>query len=195
MQVVRLSALLTGRLYPRKDSWYSFMLEAESTRRATMRPEKLRHWKIPVTPSGIELPTFLFVAQCLNQLRHLVPHPHKESSNSIFQLSDTNPYDRQLQNAPRCLLHTLQRPDTARDTSNACNTTWRMHSILCGDWNFTWFPYKRMRPTNNVLLRLSIPTPTPVSLGPSWCWETYLLLQTAPFRESYNSSSHHKYML
>jgi len=29
--VVRLSALRTGRLTPRKYSWYSFLLEAEST--------------------------------------------------------------------------------------------------------------------------------------------------------------------
>jgi len=29
--VVRLSALSTGRIYPRKFSWYSFLLEAEST--------------------------------------------------------------------------------------------------------------------------------------------------------------------
>ena len=31
MKVVRLSALCTGCLYPRKYSWYSFLLEAEST--------------------------------------------------------------------------------------------------------------------------------------------------------------------
>jgi len=31
MKVVRLSALRTGLLYPRKYSWYSFLLEAEST--------------------------------------------------------------------------------------------------------------------------------------------------------------------
>jgi hypothetical protein len=31
MKVVRLSAIRTGRLYPRKYSWYSFLLEAEST--------------------------------------------------------------------------------------------------------------------------------------------------------------------
>ena len=31
MKVVRLSALRTGRLYPKKYSWYSFLLEAEST--------------------------------------------------------------------------------------------------------------------------------------------------------------------
>jgi len=31
MKVVRLSAPCTGHLYPRKYSWYSFLLEAEST--------------------------------------------------------------------------------------------------------------------------------------------------------------------
>src|SRR5215510_2532341 len=31
MKVARLSALRTGRVYPRKYSWYSFLLEAEST--------------------------------------------------------------------------------------------------------------------------------------------------------------------
>jgi hypothetical protein len=32
MKVARLSALRTGHLYPRKHFWYSFLLEAESTR-------------------------------------------------------------------------------------------------------------------------------------------------------------------
>jgi hypothetical protein len=31
LKMVTLSALRTGRLSPRKDSWYSFLLEAEST--------------------------------------------------------------------------------------------------------------------------------------------------------------------
>jgi hypothetical protein len=31
MKVVRLSALRTGRLYPRNYSWYSYLLESEST--------------------------------------------------------------------------------------------------------------------------------------------------------------------
>jgi hypothetical protein len=33
MKIVRLSALRTGRLYPSKYSWYSFLLEAESNPR------------------------------------------------------------------------------------------------------------------------------------------------------------------
>ena len=77
-QISRQSAHEGGRvgpthlppLPPRKYSWYLFLLEAESTPRAIVRPEGLCQWKIPMAQSGIEPATFRLVAQCLNQLRH-----------------------------------------------------------------------------------------------------------------------------
>jgi hypothetical protein len=59
-------------LPPRKYSWYSFLLEAESTPGATVRPEGLCQRNIPMTPSVIEPATFRLVAQSINQLHHFV---------------------------------------------------------------------------------------------------------------------------
>jgi len=64
MKVVRLSALRTGRLYPRPRRCVTSWVDP----RAIERPEVLSQWKTPMTPSGIEPATSPLLAQCLNWL-------------------------------------------------------------------------------------------------------------------------------
>jgi len=51
---------------PRKYSWYSFTLEAESTPGPQCDRKDFMSMKNPLTPAGIEPATFLFVAQHLS---------------------------------------------------------------------------------------------------------------------------------
>ena len=58
---------------PRKYSWYSFLLEAESTPGPQCDRKDFMSMKNPVTPVGIEPATFRFVAQHLNHCATAVP--------------------------------------------------------------------------------------------------------------------------
>ena len=85
MVVVRLSALHTGCLYPRrKYSWYSFLLEAESAPEPQCGRKDYGNEKLQLHHRGTEPATFRLVAQCLNQLRYgVTPSSMYAPSNAI----------------------------------------------------------------------------------------------------------------
>ena len=83
----RLSTLCTGCLYPRKCSWYSFLLEAESTPGPLCDRKDFISMKNPMTPAGIKPATFRFVAQHINHCATAVPYIYIYQTRSPSSLS------------------------------------------------------------------------------------------------------------
>jgi hypothetical protein len=70
---VRLSALCAGRALPPGRFLVLISVRGCVDPRAIVQLEGLGQLKNPMTSSGIEPATFVFVLQCLNELRYRVP--------------------------------------------------------------------------------------------------------------------------
>ena len=81
----RSSAKRTGRLYPRRNPWYS-LSEDESTS-GHMVPSGVPRKKSPVTPPGIDPGTFRLAAQRLHYYATLGPTHNKQLTISMYSIN------------------------------------------------------------------------------------------------------------
>ena len=72
---------------PRKCSWYSFLLEAESTPGPECDRKDIMSMKIPLTLAGIEPATFRFVAQHLSHCATAVPAVNSTTNSTTEDIT------------------------------------------------------------------------------------------------------------
>jgi hypothetical protein len=93
--------------------------------RRWVRSEELSHWKIPMTPSGIDPTSFRFSAPCLNQLHHHVTPQSYQTSCLTVRIklcpSHTNPQSLQ----PACIVKIVPPPDKFNIQLNELQLPWR----------------------------------------------------------------------
>jgi len=128
MTVLRLSALLTGRLYPQE------MLLVLISVIGWVDPRILCQWKIPMTSAGIESATFWFVAQQLNHCAIAAPTVRVCSLCNAFSLPDAQFRPRGCPSNFKC--------DVTKFYQNAPNiiTTDYLNDVYLVDQHLPTFP-------------------------------------------------------